>query len=400
MVPGQPYYYKFTVIKTDMTESDFSNIATATPIDTIPPVIQHTPIVGAVPGLGLTIFADVTDNVAVQSVTLFHRAIGASTYTSKPMARTTGNRYSATLPGSLVIPPGLEYYIEATDGISTVRDGRPEYPHQVTVSDRPTVTSVTPNHGPSDGGTSVTIAGTNFKPGAAITFGGAACSDVTVVSSSQITCNTPPHFPSAVDVTVTNPDAQSGTLLNAYTFESDIVSLSLPNTGGRQHALVQVPINAADVQGMAAASLKVVFDPTVVQALGASPGSLTPGWSLVANTDTPGEIRLSLASPGGTVSGSGVVAIIEFDVVGSPGQSSALTLQDVLLNDGAIPTQTAAGSFQVEQVYDVSGTVQFWNGGVVPGALLTLAGDRNLCGCERRRRGPTPSVAPQPTTMC
>ena len=40
VTPGQPYYYKFTVVKSDMTESDFSNVATATPIDTIPPVIS------------------------------------------------------------------------------------------------------------------------------------------------------------------------------------------------------------------------------------------------------------------------------------------------------------------------------------------------------------------------
>ena len=38
------------------------------------------------------------------------------------MARTTGNRYSATLQGSVVTPPGVEYYIEASDGISTVRE--------------------------------------------------------------------------------------------------------------------------------------------------------------------------------------------------------------------------------------------------------------------------------------
>ena len=52
----------------------------------------------------------------------------------------------------------------------------------------------------------------------------------------------------------------------------------------------------------------------------------------------------------------------------------------MLLNDGAIPTQTADGSFQVDQVYDVSGTVPFWNGGVVSGALLTLTGDRVYTG--------------------
>ena len=50
-----------------MTESDFSNVATGTPLDTIPPVLSHTPVTSATPGLPLTLFADVTDNVAVQS---------------------------------------------------------------------------------------------------------------------------------------------------------------------------------------------------------------------------------------------------------------------------------------------------------------------------------------------
>ena len=29
--PGQPYYYRFTVVKTDMTQSDYSNVAQGTP---------------------------------------------------------------------------------------------------------------------------------------------------------------------------------------------------------------------------------------------------------------------------------------------------------------------------------------------------------------------------------
>ena len=44
------------------------------------------------------------------------------------MAHTTANRYSATLEGSRITSPGIEYYIEATDGISTVRSGRPDTP--------------------------------------------------------------------------------------------------------------------------------------------------------------------------------------------------------------------------------------------------------------------------------
>jgi len=380
VAPGQPYFYKFTIVKSDMSESDYSNVATATPLDTIPPAISHTPVTTAAPGLALTIYADVTDNVGVQGVTLYYRQVGATTFTGKAMVKTTGDRYSATIEGAKITSPGLEYYIEATDGISTVRSGRPEYPHQVVVVDRPVITSVTPDHGLAEGGTAVTIAGSNFKAGASVTFGGAVCEGVAVVSASQITCVTPAHFPAAVDVVVTNLDGQSGTKLRGFTFESSTVSLSLPNTGGGQHAVVQVPINAANVQGLAAASLTIAFDNSVIQAVGAHTGALTPGWSLVANTATAGQARLSMASNGGTVSGSGILAMIEFDVVGTPGQSSALGLSNVSLNGGAIPVETANGTFSVDVVYSVSGHVNFWNGGVVSDTLLTLQGDRLYAG--------------------
>ena len=339
MTPGIPYYYKFTVVKSDMTESDFSNVAQGTPLDTIPPVLTHTPVTTAAPGLALTLAADATDNVAVQAVTLYFRAIGGTAYTARAMTRTTGNRYSATLEGSRITSPGIEYYIEATDGISTVRSGRPEYPHQVVVTDKPTVTAVTPNRGPAGGGTAITIAGSNFKPGATVTFGGAAADSVTVVSSSQITCTTPAHYPAAVDVVVTNPGGATGTLTRGFTFESTTASLSLPATGGEQHAIVQIPINAANVQGLAAADIKVTFNSAVLSARGAHTGSLTPGWSITPNTATAGEIRLAMASPGGTVTGAGTLALLEFEVVGAAGSSSPLTLASASLNAGAIPTR-------------------------------------------------------------
>ena len=329
----------------------------------------------------LTLTADATDNVGVQGVMLCFRAIGATNYTSRAMTHTTGNRYAATIEGSRLVSPGVEYYIEATDGITTVRSGRPEYPWQVMVVDRPVVNVVTPNHGPASGGTFVTIAGSNFKTNAAVSFGGVPASGMTVVSSSQITCTTAAHFPAAADVTVTNPDSQSGTLLRGYTYESDVASLSLPNTGGPRYGIVQVPINAANVQGLAAASLTVTFNPTVLRGVTARPGSLTPGWVLAAGTNTAGQLRLSMASPGSTSTGSGVLAYVQFEVLGVPGASTPLGLTAVALNEGAIQIQTAAGSFAVNVVYDVSGRVTFWNGGAgVRGVFCTLQGDRVYTG--------------------
>ncbi|HEV2116610.1 MAG TPA: IPT/TIG domain-containing protein, partial [Terriglobales bacterium] len=87
-------------------------------------------------------------------------------------------------------------------------------------STAPTVSSVSPNSGPSTGGTAVTISGTNFAAGAVVTFGGTPATNVTVVSGTSITATTPAHAAGTVNVVVTNSDSQSGTLTSGFTYTS------------------------------------------------------------------------------------------------------------------------------------------------------------------------------------
>ena len=82
----------------------------------------------------------------------------------------------------------------------------------------PTVTSVSPNSGTTAGGTSVTIAGTNFSPGATITFGGSAATNVNVVNGTTINAATPAHAAGAVNVIVMNTNGLSGSLTSGYTY--------------------------------------------------------------------------------------------------------------------------------------------------------------------------------------
>jgi hypothetical protein len=78
------------------------------------------------------------------------------------------------------------------------------------------VTGVSPNNGLVTGGTPVTIAGTNFASGATVSFGGVAATAVTVVNATEITAHTPPHIHGPVNVVVTDPDGQSGTLASGF----------------------------------------------------------------------------------------------------------------------------------------------------------------------------------------
>ncbi len=67
----------------------------------------------------------------------------------------------------------------------------------------PTVSAVSPATGPTVGGTTITITGSAFGPGASVLVGGETASNVAVLSSTSITALTPVHNPGLVDVLVT-----------------------------------------------------------------------------------------------------------------------------------------------------------------------------------------------------
>lgn len=80
-----------------------------------------------------------------------------------------------------------------------------------------TVTGVDPGDGPAAGGTAVAITGTNLRGVSGVTFGGAAATNVVVVSDEQVTCTTPAHAAGAVDVVVAD-DAADVTVDDAFTY--------------------------------------------------------------------------------------------------------------------------------------------------------------------------------------
>jgi subtilisin family serine protease len=373
--PAVPMYYKFSVVQTDMTESDPSNVASAAALDTISPVITHTPKTSAVPGSGLRLTATVTDNVAVEGVAIHYRPLGGTqAYVSLPMINVSGTSWSATIPGTAVQPPGVDYYLTARDELNTVYHGTAAAPHSVIVTAAPSLTSVSPNQGSVDGGLRVTLSGSQFQAGAGVEFGGVPATDVVVQTSGQILCTTPAHFPSLVDVRVVNPDSSETTLLNGFLYVDDDAVLSLPTMSADHGAILEIPISLAQVDGLRAAQLTVTFDAAVLRILSVSTGSLTSGWALEANTATAGRVTLTLA--GGTASsGSGTLAKLNVEVIGAIASQTALSLSNVLLNDGAIEPDLSNGLFAVNGFFALSGSVKYFQANrPVPGAELELVG--------------------------
>jgi subtilisin family serine protease len=131
--PNTTYYYKYAVVTTDMAEAGFSNTVSAMPLEMNPPQIQHQPISSAEAGLSVTFRATVTDETQVNSVTLHYRQIGQSDFQSRAMILSFNDRYSVTLEGVLISAPGLEYYIEASDGVTTATHGSAVSPHVLSV---------------------------------------------------------------------------------------------------------------------------------------------------------------------------------------------------------------------------------------------------------------------------
>ncbi|RXJ02245.1 hypothetical protein DS745_07605 [Anaerobacillus alkaliphilus] len=375
--PGKTYYYKFTVVKTDLSESEYSNTASATPIDTVPPVVSHTAITNATANMSLQIHANVTDNVRVENVQLFYRKIGTTTYTARNMVKTTGDRYAFTLEGTIMQAPGIEYYIEATDGISIVRHGRPEMPHKLIINDAPRVTSVSPAEGPASGGTVVTINGSNFKSGAKVSFGQVNAENVEVESSNRIKVVSPAHIPATVNITVTNSDGSKHSLLGAYKYVSDEVNVSLPDSSANVGHIIEVPILISSVSGLRAVDTEVIYDSSMLELMNVRLGTITPNFSLATNTAIKGSIKLSMASAT-AVSGTGSLAIMEFKVLDSDKTNSALTISSLKLNDGNIKTAITNGNFNLANTFSVKGTVRYYsNNLLVPDVDLTLTGNKD-----------------------
>jgi alpha-tubulin suppressor-like RCC1 family protein len=142
----------------------------------------------------------------------------------------------------------------------------------------PTVASVSPNVGPTAGGTVVTINGNTFTGASSVKFGSAQASSFTVDSASSITALAPPGT-GTVDVTVTTPSGTSPTgSFDHFTFQAPPIVAKLatksgPATGGTSVTITGSEFTAATSVsfGQTSAPSFTVNSPTSITAV-APPG--------------------------------------------------------------------------------------------------------------------------------
>lgn len=129
--PGKLYYYNFTVVKTDMQESTPSGKIVIRAMDTMAPNIYHSPVRTAYTGQKLIISATVTDNLQISSATLYYRVVGGE-WKSYVMYN-NNSRYYGIVGAENISLDGLEYYIDAFDGVTHTYNGTADKPYFVTV---------------------------------------------------------------------------------------------------------------------------------------------------------------------------------------------------------------------------------------------------------------------------
>ncbi|MEA9355233.1 IPT/TIG domain-containing protein [Bacteriovorax sp. PP10] len=95
-----------------------------------------------------------------------------------------------------------------------------------------TISAISPKSGAVAGGATVTITGSGFVNGPVVNIGGNICTGVSVTNSTTLTCMLPSHALGAVTVTVTNPDSQTTSAANFFTYKvrPSITNLT-PSTG-------------------------------------------------------------------------------------------------------------------------------------------------------------------------
>lgn len=247
----------------------------------------------------------------------------------------------------------------------------------------PAISAISPSNGSTAGGTAVTISGNNLQSGAAVTFGGAAGTSVSVTSSTQMTALTPAHAAGLVDVVVTNPNGKSFILAAGFGYGSaaPVVSGVSPNSGPTSGGTT-VKITGSNFAtgalvffGAVAASGVSIGGPTQIQATAPSVSTAAAVSVVVQNADgQSGSLANGFTYTSAPSNSSPTVSAVSPSTV-SPG--SAVTIDGTSFASGATVTvgSTAASSVQFLSSTQLAATVP----SVSPGTYdVTVANTNGL----------------------
>jgi formylglycine-generating enzyme required for sulfatase activity len=156
----------------------------------------------------------------------------------------------------------------------------------------PVITMVSPNFGPTTGGTLITITGANLASTSGVMLGNFAATDVIVQNANTVTAITPASFPGTVAVGVITPSGTAA-LANAFTYQAPgpVITSIAPNTGSTMGGTV-VTITGTNL----ATTTSVRFGSVNASIIGTNATSV----GVVAPAGSVGPVTVSLTTSSGT----------------------------------------------------------------------------------------------------
>lgn len=279
----------------------------------------------------------------------------------------------------------------------------------------PTLSTITPARGPVQGGTRITLTGTEFLAGASVRVGGVPAFALSVVSPTEITAVTSAGAAGLSDVTVTNFDGQEATLPMAFTYDPaptlEGVSPIVGSTAGGNtvtltgrdfragatvlfgtdpgtavtvtsateltavapaHAagVVSVTVRNDDGQGSELArAYRFVAPPTVASAT-PNTGDVAGG-TVVRLVGTGFGAQMTVTFDGATSPAVTLVSATELDVVAPPHAPGAV---DVVVTTSAGVSATLTGGFTYTRAAPTVVAIAPATGPVAGGELVTITG--------------------------
>jgi hypothetical protein len=258
----------------------------------------------------------------------------------------------------------------------------------------PMVTSVSPTSGPTGGGTSVTITGTNFLGAGAAQFGSANATSFTVNSSTSITA-TAPAGSGTVDITVTTSAGTSATsAADQFSYgAAPTVTAVAPNSGSFAGG-TGVTITGTNFTGATAVSFggNAAISFNVVSATSITATSPAGSGTVDVTVATPGGTSATGAADGFTyITAPAVTAIAPTSGPAAGGTIVTITGMN-LSNATAVKFgATAAASFTVNNASSISASSPAGTG-TADVTVTTIGGTSATSGADQFSYVPTPTA--------
>lgn len=129
------------------------------------------------------------------------------------------------------------------------------------------------------------------------------------------------------------------------------VIVSAATVSGSSGATVAIPVNVDSLNGrnILSYSFTVAFDPNIVRPAAlpvTTANTLSSNFNVTPNVNNSGQLSVS-ASGSNSLAGAGQLLILNFDVIGAPGSTSAVNITSFAFNGGAVQSTTNNGRINV-----------------------------------------------------